>query len=183
MKKWHFIFLSLISLFAVWVIYDDVRSTAIDYLSGLGSIASIYAIIIAWSELKSVKAVAKATKVAVDSKMIEISNFITYADIEKHIEICSNIIAYIKADQYEAAALRLEDLKKALLEIKNNNKIKEKSEFAVQKMVARLGTDITSIRNKWIEGVGLDTTMVLDHVNEVSTFLQDISTKLKHNVI
>ena len=67
MKKWHFIFLSLISLFAVWVIYDDVRSTAIDYLSGLGRIASIYAIIIAWSELKSVKAVAKATRAMVYS--------------------------------------------------------------------------------------------------------------------
>jgi hypothetical protein len=80
-------------------------------------------------------------------------------------------------------AIRLEELKKVLLEVKNNQSIKDKNEFKIQQMVMRLGSDITAVGNKWKNVTELDSSRVLEHVNEVSTFLQDISTKLKYQTI
>ena len=183
MKFWHLIILFFISIAIVWVVHDDVRSTPIDYISGVGSVASIYAIIIAWIELKSVKQTTAETQKTVDNKIGEINKLLSYAEIEKHIQICSSISLCLKAEQFEAVAMKLDDLKKTLLEIKNKQSIAEKKDYKIQTMVMRLGNDITAVRNKWTNLSDFDYSIVLEHVDEVSTFMQDISAKLKHQTI
>lgn len=183
MKTWHFFILFAISSIVSYFIYDDVRSSAIDYVSGIGSVASIYAIIIAIVELKSVKRVANETNQAVKDKMNEVNQLLSYADVERHIEICSSVNPNLKGEQYEAVAIKLDQLKKILLEIKNNQSITDKSDSRIQTMVMRLGSDTTAVRNKWVGQLDFDNSIVLEHVDEVSTFLQDISAKLKHQTI
>ena len=183
MKSWHLVLLGVVSVIVIWVISDDVRSTPIDYVSGLGSVASVYAIIVAIFELKSAKKVARETKNAIDSKLTEVNQLLSYADVEKHIQICNSVSLSLQTNQYEAVAMKLDELKKILLEIKNNKSIKEKSEFNIQKMVMKLGTDISAVRGKWASLTDLDSSNVLSNVADVSTFLQDISAKLKHQTI
>ena len=183
MRGWHLVVLVVVLVVVLWIIHDDVRSTAFDYVSGVGSIASIYALILAFIEIKSAKRSAEDTKKAVEGKMLEINQLLTYADIEKHIQICSSVGQNLKGEQYEAVAMKIEELKKVLLEIKNNQGIKDKGCYRIQPMVMRLGTDITALRNKWESSSDLDTSKILEHIGEVSTFLQDISAKLKHQTI
>lgn len=165
------------------MIYYDEYSTTIDYMSGVGSVASIYAILLAFIEFRSAKKSAQETKNAIESKIGEINHLLSYADLEKHIEYCSSISLYLESQQYIAVAIRLEELKKILLEVKNNQSIKEKKDYDIQLMVLRLGSDITAVRDKWKNVVDFDSSKVLEHVNEVSTFLQEISTKLKYQTI
>lgn len=183
MKIWHFIILSILCTIVIIVVHNDVRSTTIDYISGLGSIASIYAIIVAIIELKSVKKTTEETKTAVNDKLKEINHFLSYADVERHVEMCKSIAPNIQGMQYEAAALHLEELKKVLFEIKNNNTFTEKSSYDINQMVIRIGTDITALRRKWISHEDINSATIITHVNEVSTFLQEISTKLKNQAI
>jgi hypothetical protein len=183
MRFWLTIGFVFITIIVVVLIYHDEYSTTIDYMSGVGSVASIYAILLAFIEFRSAKKSAQETKNAIESKIGEINHLLSYADLEKHIEYCSSISLYLKSGQYVAVAIRLEELKKVLLEVKNNQSIKDKNEFKIQQMVMRLGSDITAVGNKWKNVTELDSSRVLEHVNEVSTFLQDISTKLKYQTI
>ena len=57
-----------ISILTGYVIHQDVRATASDYISGVGSIASIYAIGITFWQLRQVKRVAQAAKDAAQKK-------------------------------------------------------------------------------------------------------------------
>ena len=52
MKYWHIIILLIAFALMVSIIRGDANSTPIDYISGLGSVASIYAIIIALVEIR-----------------------------------------------------------------------------------------------------------------------------------
>lgn len=183
MKVWHFIILLLISSAVIFVIHDDVRSTAFDYVSGIGSVASVYALIVTVLEIKSTKRTAKETQNVVNRRIKEVNQLLSYAEIEKHIQICSSISMCLKGEQYEAVAIRLEDLKKVLLEIKSNQSIKDKNDYKIQPMVMRLGTDITAVRNKWMGKSDLDTEIIMEHIVEASTYLQEISAKLKHQTI
>lgn len=183
MRIWHIFILFTLCTIVFIIVHNDSHSTTIDYISGIGSIASIYAIIVAIIELKSVKKITEETKTAVNDKLKEINHFLSYADVERHVEMCTSIAPYIQGMQYEAAALHLEELKKALLEIKNNNTFTEKSSYDINQMVMRLGTDITALRSKWISQEEIKSATIITHVNDVSTFLQEISTKLKNQAI
>lgn len=183
MKIWHFIILVVLCTIVYYIVHEDGRSTTIDYISGFGSIASIYAIIVAIIELKSVKKTTEETKAAVNNRLKEINHFLSYADVERHVEMCASITPYLQGVQYEAAALRLEELKKILLEIKNNKAFTEKSSYDISQMVARIGTDITALRSKWTSKEDINSATVITHVIEVSTFLQEISSKLKNQAI
>lgn len=175
-----FVFIAICTLYYV---YNEDKSTIVAYISVVGSIASIYAIIIAVMELKTVKQSAEATKKAVEQKMENVNQLLTFAEVEKHLQICSSINVSLKTNQYEAVALKLEELKKILLEIKNNRSISDKDTAKIQSLVMKLGSDITAVRDKWSKINDFDSTLLLTHVNEVSTCLQDISTKLKHKAI
>ena len=183
MRFWLTLGFIFITIIVVVLIYYDDCSNTIDYISGVGSVASIYAILLAFIEFRSTKKVAKETKNAIESKIGEINHLLSFADLEKHIEYCSSISLYLKSGQYVAVEIRLEELKKVMLEVKNNQSIKEKQEREIQRMVMRLGSDITAVRDKWKNVADFDSSTLLEHVNEVSTFLQDISTKLKYQTI
>ena len=170
----------VLSAIVCWAVSSDADSSAIDYISGIGSVASVYAVIIALIEIKSVKKTAKETQDAVKRKMKEVNNLLSYADVEKHVQMCSSINLCLREEQYEAVAMKLEELKKILIEIQNDQSIKEKRGYLIQPMVMRLGTDIVAVRNKWTELTDVDTSKVMEHVNEVATYLQDVSSKIKH---
>jgi hypothetical protein len=61
----------------------------------VGSAASVYAIAITLWQLRQVKRVAQAAKDAALQKSEEIESFLTYADIEKHLEMCYSIFSYV----------------------------------------------------------------------------------------
>ena len=75
------------------------------------------------------------------------------------------------------------ELKNILLDIKNNNSISGTNDYQIQKMVRIIGTDIVAMKSKWTKNEEREENAILDHINDVSTFLQDISTKLKNKAL
>lgn len=183
MRNWHPLILLFIIAVIILLLYSDCTLRIIDYVSVVGSVASIYAIIIAIVQIKSVKEITENTNNTVNDKLKEIRSFLTYAEIERHQEMCASIVPYLNGNQYEAAALMLLNVKKLLFEIKNSKLIKGVNSSQVNQMIMRLGNDIIALHNIWSKEENVDISKVIEHVNDVSTYLQDISAKIKNRVL
>jgi hypothetical protein len=168
-----------ISILTGYVIHQDVCATASDYISGVGSVASIYAIGITLWQLRQVKRVAQAAKDASQKKSEEIVAFTTFAEIARHQEMCSGIVSCIYGEQYEAAAMKLNDIRKLLIEIRERN-WDYADKTVLNKLISDIGNDSVNLRNRWMLKTELDTKVVLKHMNRVSNVLSDISANLKN---
>lgn len=178
MKYWHFLLLIAISTGIIWWVYNDVCSTPIDYISGVGSVASIYAIIIALLELKSVKQSTEEIRKAVAAKTKEISSFLTYAEIEKRKEMCNSIYNSINGCQYEAAAMKLDDIRILLIEMRENRSGRI-DKGAMNKLISDIGNDSVNLRNCWMTKEELDSKIIFKHINSVSNVLSNLSANIK----
>lgn len=169
----------VISALTVYVIYQDVCATTSDYISGVGSVASVYAIGITLWQLRQVKRVAQAAKDAAQKKSEEIAEFTLFAEIARHQEMCSGIVSCIYGEQYEAAAMKLNDIRKLLIEIREKN-WDYADKTVLNKLISDIGNDSVNLRNRWMSKADLDTKVVLKHINRVSNVLSDISANLKN---
>ena len=100
-----------ISVLIGYVIHQDVCATISDYISGVGGIVSIYAIGITLWQLRQVKRVAQAAKEAAQKKSEESKEFTMFAEVARHQEMCNGIVSCIYGEQYEAAAMKMNDIR------------------------------------------------------------------------
>lgn len=171
----HLCILCLLVGGAIFFIGKDACPTISDYISGVGSVASLYAIFITlWQFIKK----TDELKVAMDTKTKEISLFLTYADIEKHIEKCKSIYGDINGGQYEAAAMKLDDIRKLLIDMRER-KIVFVEVSVVNKLISDIGSDSVNLRNRWILNGRLDNKIIFKHINELSNVLSDIAANMK----
>ena len=178
--SWQFVLLYLFFLCllvggAIFFISKDAEATISDYISGAGSVASIYAIFITlWQIIKK----TDELKEAIDAKTKEISSFLTYADIEKHIEKCNSVYANIYGSQYEAAAMKLDDIRKLLIDIRERMNVCDDVNV-VNRLISNIGSDSVNLRNCWISKGKLDNKIIFKHINELSNELSDIAANIK----
>lgn len=173
-----FIFLTL-GTFVLWFLHKDPMTSTGDYISGIGSVASVYAILITLWQLRLVKVTSEATKEAVFTKTKEIETLFTYADIERHIEMCSYVQMCLQNQQYEAAALRMENLKGILIEIMINDILPPEASRHLQILIKRIGNDIVAVRGIWKDNQNNNMESILQHIDDVSTYLQKVSSIIK----
>lgn len=150
-----------------------------DILSILGSIASVVGIAITLYQMREIKLTTKATQIEVKNRMDDIEQFFTYAEIEKSETFSALILSYIRGQEYEAAALKIEEIKKILFNIKNNLKLQNIDNIEIQKCIQNLSIDINSIRAKKMLGTNFNIEIIMFDLGNSNGILQDISTKLK----
>lgn len=175
----HVFFVIVLSLTAVYIISQDVCASSNDYISGVGSVASLYGILITLWQVSQVKKVATAASEAVDRKLGEIDSLMVFADVKRNIEICNSINIYLTAGEYEAASIKIEQLREVLVNLKQSKQLQENDLKTASYHTMNLGTDLQSIR-KQIIGIGiLEVDVVFLHVSKVCNFLEEVSSKIK----
>ena len=167
----------ILSTIAVYVISFDALVSKADYLSVIGSVASVYAIIITLWQLRQVKTAALAATEAALKKSVEIDSFITYANIERQLEACGVIASYVSGGQFEAAAIKLDEMRKLLIEMREKENHVEI--YVLNKAIGDIGNDSVNLRNHWLYNEDLDVKVILKHINTVSNILSDFSANLK----
>jgi len=175
----HTLIIIAISAVVIYVISRDVYASVSDYISGVGSAASVYAIVITLWQLRQVKRVAQAAKDAALQKTEEIESFLTYADIERHIEMCNSIYSCINGEQYEAAAMKLDEMRHLLIE-KRERCIGSVDVATINEVISDIGNDSVNLRNRWISNGELDNKVVFIHINKLSNVLSDIAANIKN---
>ena len=172
--------LFLLALFTIIIKKSGATSTS-DYISGVGSVASLYGIIITIYQSLQARNAAEAAEIAVKKKSKEINVFMSFANISRHIEISNAIPAFLAAKQYEAAIIKIEQLKELLVELREYDTLSDNEKNTAHLYVTKLGTDIVSIRKQMGGQNNLEENMVVTHVMNANTYLQEISAKLKKN--
>lgn len=149
----------------------------LNMVSCIGSIASIQGVVMGLCELKKVK---NSTEVAM-AKLSEVGRLFSYADVERHIEICSYVSLCLQDGQYEAAAIRMTDIKRQLNDIKKSNLVAQNRIQNIQELIRYIGVDIEAVRGKSRNEMGIDLKLIQKHINNVSTFLQEVSAEIKQS--
>lgn len=171
----HIIVVSIFMVAVILFIHEDVLATTSDYISGVGSVTSIYAILITlWQFVKKTDEI----KEAVAAKTKEISSFLTYADIEKHKEMCNSIYNSINGGQFEAAAMKMDAIRELLIEMRER-RLDEVDLSAINQVIRDIGNDSVNLRNRWISNEELDCKVVFKHINRVSNILSNLSASIK----
>ena len=168
---------------AVYFIRKGGHSTYSDYISGVGSVASVYAIMIAIWQSRKAQNAAEAAESAANRKSKEIDKFMSFANISRHIEIANSIPPFLAAKQYEAAIIKIDQLKELLVELKEKRELSSDDRKSAQMNVIKLGSDIFSLRKQLMGYNSLDEDVLIVHISNVNTFLQEISAKLKKKEI
>ncbi len=179
--SFHIVLVIVLSLLVVYILSQDVCTSLGDYISGAGSVASLYGIAITLWQLKQVKSAANAAKYAVEMKLDEIDSFLTFADTKRHIEICNSINLYLTNNEYEAAAIRLEQLREVLVNLKHSKELGHDDMKSAFFHTLNLGTDIQSLRKQMVGTAKLDVNIVFQHISDVCDFLENVSSKIKQN--
>lgn len=176
----HIIIEVLLSVFIVYVINEnDMGASYGDYISGVGSVASVYAIFVTFYQLGKVKSATDDIRQGVLAKSKEIETLLSFADIERHLEMCSYISMCLQNQQYEAAALKMSDLKKILIETRNNEANNKLKPFRLQDLIRHLGQDIVAVRGCWKESEVIDLKRIQLNLDSISTYLQELSANIK----
>lgn len=175
----HIILVIILSLIVVYVISQDVCPGPGDYISGVGSVASLYGIIITLWQVSRVKKVATAASEAVDRKLKEIDSFMAFADVKRHIEICNSINVYLTSKEYEAAAIKIEQLREMLVNLRQSNELKDDDFDSASSHLQNLGTDLQSLRKHRSGTVKLNSDVLFTHISDICNFLEEVSSKLK----
>lgn len=175
----HIILVIILSLIVIYVISQDVCPGSGDYISGVGSVASLYGIIITLWQVSQVKKVATAASEAVDRKLEEIDSFMAFADVKRHIEICSSINMYLVAGEYEAAAIKIEHLREVLVSLRQSKELQDNDSKSVSSHILNLGTDLQSIRKHLVGTAKLNSDVLFTHISDVCNFLEEVSSIIK----
>lgn len=174
----HTLIIIVIFTVVIYAISRDVYAGVSDYISGVGSAASVYAIAITLWQLRQVKRVAQAAKDAALKKSEEINSFLTYAEIEKHIEMCNSIYSCINGEQYEAAAMKLDEMRHLLIEMRERG-TGSVDVATINEMISDIGNDSVNLRNRWKSNEELDDKVVFKHINKLSNVLSEIAANIK----
>lgn len=175
----HLLFVVILALVTVSFIKKGGGASISDYMSGVGSVASIYGIIIALCQIVKAKNAAEAAEEAAKKKSKEINDFLSFATISRHIEISKSIPSSLSSKQYEAAIIKIEQLKELLVELREYWGLNVDERKTASLHISKLGIDISSIRKQMSGQNILEEGVVVDHIVNTNTFLQEISAKLK----
>lgn len=175
----HIIIVLVLSIVVALVIHYYSSATIDGYISGIGSVASIYAMLLTLHQLGKVKDAADASKEAVVAKTREIETLFSLVDIERHIEVIPYIAMCLQSNQNEAAALRMADLKKVLVVLKEDGDLSQDSRKRLQGLIRQLGVDIVAVRGNWQENEKIDLRRIQQNMDSISTYLQEVSAVIK----
>ena len=93
--------------------------------------------------------------------------------------MCNSIVSYIKGKQFEAAAIKLDNIREHLIEIKTKLIHSEDDKKNINNIIIDIGNDSVNLRRSWMNSSELDTIKVIEHVNSLSIILAELSSKYK----
>lgn len=175
----HMIIVGFLSTILVIIINSSDNSSWLDCFSSVGSISSIYGIVLTLWQLNKVKRVAQAAKDAAMSKTKEIEMLTTYSSLQREKEMCNSIVSYINGKQFEAAAIKLDTIREHLIEIITKQSLYEDDIKIIHNIISDIGNDSVNMRKYWMESFELDTCKVIEHIISLSNILAKLFCKIK----
>lgn len=183
----HIFFVIILSLAVVYFIHDEVTARVADYISGVGSVASIYGIIITLWQLHLVKKKTEEyqnqVKTEVKNAQIKIKRGLTISTVDNAINYLSEAIGYVQKDQYELLKIRMEDCEIILTEIgKSKEYIKSSQENSYRSRLWKYKEALNTIQKYYKDPSQINSQIVIDSLAKMKTELIEIKTNIKQSL-
>lgn len=183
----HIFIVFILSLAVVYFIHDDFPAGVADYISGIGSVASIYGIIITLWQLHLVKKKTDEyqdqVKAEVKNAQIKIKRGLTISIVDNAINYLSEAIRYAQRDQYELLKMRMEDCENILSEIgKSKEYIKPSQESIFRSRLWKYQDALYTVQKHVEDPSQINSNVVIDSLSKMRTELIEIKTNIKQSL-
>lgn len=166
-----FILKNQLSKFESWNIINGITLISA-LISFFGLFFSIYNI------LKLLK-ITNETKKEIERSLLKLSNAISTSDLATYIQIIQQCQGYVAKNNYDLALLRLQDIKRTLIKIKNISIVNDRdSEF--ESLITIVSDYITSIsESKNNEKRTLNSKIVNSNLERIITLFSNLEDIIK----
>lgn len=183
----HIVIVVCLSLVTIYFIYDDVTAGMTDYISGVGSVASIYGIMITLWQLHHVKKKTEdyqnQVKAEVNNAQKKIKQGLTISIVDNAINYLSEAIDYVQKGKYELLKMRMEDCEIILLEIsKTKEFFKGSHEKLFLSRLWKFQDALYTVQTHYAEPSQINPDIVITSLAKMRTELVNIKTDIKQSL-
>jgi hypothetical protein len=144
-------------------LWRDGRSL-LEIISAVGSIASLFGLIIAILQIQSVKDITVATQRAVADTKAQLIQNISISDLAQAIKLIEHIQEYLGNSKLELAYVRLQDLRVLLIQFVASHSIEEEEREEYKSLLKDIGIHSVNLydavyKEKVIRVSGINKTL------------------------
>ena len=153
----------------------------INYVTIYGTYITICAFIITIMQIWRVRSISEETQISINKTTDRIKHILSVADFSKSIKTIEEIQDYIRNNRIELAILRLSEIKKTLICIKQNQEYKDFANSArCQELISQTGINLQSLRDHMETGKALSKSCLETELEQIGTLFIEIETSLKN---
>lgn len=152
-----------------------------EWISLIGSIASIVGLPIALYQIYKIKSNTQITNDAIVKTSKEILRTYSIVDIAKYCAIIKLIQNLLNSSKYEIAVYQMRELKEVMIELKElrlldiGNFKEEMSSHIIS-----IGTDISNLQKQISANKNVKIEIIIDNLDKIARLLNEVQAKLKH---
>jgi hypothetical protein len=115
-----FFIIGLLGVVIVLLILPKESRILLNYLSVIGTFASVFGLLIAYFQILSLKNTSKSIELAVNNSTHRLNTVLSVSELAKSKKLIEEIQIMLEHDSYGASLIRLKDLKELLIQNKFN---------------------------------------------------------------
>ena len=180
-NKFWFIFLAAISLFTwLTIALPERERSFINYLGIIGFVMSILGLLIAYIQIMSLKEMTKTIQQEVQLNLQRQKSVHLISDISGKVVIIGEIQSFIRQDKMELCILRMNDLKRLLIDLKHNNEFTKVARKDFNEAIENHNIDLTNMNRFLLNNKNkLNREDISKNLEVLSEILIGVETKLK----
>ena len=166
----------LIGLFIIFFIFyflPEAQKNLINYITFSGTYSSLFGIMLAYTQIISVKETTENTKEKVEESNKRTIKILSVSELSKAIKLVHEIQNYLFADKSESAIIRLKDLKSILIQIKFNTELEKLTKTETYKeSLADISINMTNLTQHLIGSKsGINKTKIISDLEIIENHL------------
>ncbi len=152
-----------------------------NYVSIIGSVASLFGIWVAYLQIRSVREITKETQSAVNNKLADLNNHLTMVDMSRIHSIGKDIQTFLLYSKHEVALIRMRDFKAELIQLRQNEHLFNGDQInRLSLSIKDIGIDIVNLNTNYKKKEQLSTDTINEHIEDALTILTEIEGQLKY---
>lgn len=162
--------------------FFEEEKKVINYISYFGTYLSLFALVITIQQILTLKDITLDTQKKIDEALDKTFKTLTISKISKSIQIIKEIQGYLKDEKFEAAMIRINDLKNFLIHIKQIKSIEDHIDIESYGIhLSDISIESTNL-DQQIYGTGrnINKKLLITKLSKVENFLVEIEGKLKY---
>lgn len=150
--------------------------------SFVGSIASFAGLLVTLFQVIRARSASEAAREAAEEARSDIIDFVTAAEVSQANQLIGLIQNNLYDEKYEAAGVRLRNLKDILVQFRNHRKLDEiGGADVINDLVKKIGAERISIQKQARDPTReYDVDPLVDRLEDASSALSEFESKLKY---